>query len=990
MLAKKLKFQQWVLGSIALLVIVFIGVFLTTVVRSFNAVSEVNAKTQFALLVEQGTDQLNQLIRQNGAFVAMHVGTDTAQFSQAGRINHRALVPVFLGSLEANPAVYSHYFGLHNDEFLQVIGIRDNAQIASALKAPAGAYFAVRSITVQPQGQRVERYEFLDQGRTKLGASETAANFSPTGRPWYGLAQSHKGLVVTAPYVFASTSEPGITVAAPLPEGLGVMATDVSLRALDQFLGQLPLPPNGAIALQGATGQVLAFHGEGERFKGIKLAPLTSPDTIDHPILSLLKQVQTTDSSGIATLVGEPYVVTSKHLQTFGSTRFTVQVFAPLSDYTGAFRQAERDVIVVSVLMLTLLLPLSYAGTRRVARALTHMARDSERLKRFDFSVAPRKGDTFIYEINALGDAQVVLQDAIRTRTEALRKSQDKLTQLVDNGIRLGREQNRSVLLKDMLFGARDIAHCQAVSLFLKTEHATLTFAMRTSDDPLPAIEIPLHTPQGQANDKFVVVHATLHNSTVLIDDVYRETRFDLSGTKRFSEESGLRTVSMLTVPLSPRKDEVIGAIQLINAMDPETGSVVPFAPELVTFVEALAAQSAVALENLTLIEGQKAIMDALIKLIAGAIDAKSPYTGGHCERVPELGVMLAEAACAVDQGALAEFSFKSDDEWREFRIGAWLHDCGKVTTPEYVVDKATKLETIYNRIHEVRMRFEVLLRDARIGQLEALAQGADPVQVQADFEARRAQLQTDFAFLADCNLGGEFMAPDKVDRLKAMAQTTWLRHFDDRLGLAHEEVKRYPNPAPTLPVAENLLSDKAQHVIPRLNTQVADPKWGFKVKVPEHLYNYGEVYNLSVSRGTLSEEERFKINEHVMQSLMMLQQLPLPKNLRRVPEYAATHHETLLGTGYPRKLTGAELSVPMRIMAIADIFEALTASDRPYKKPKTLSESIKILSFFKKDRHIDADLFDLFLTSGVYRRYAEKYLMPEQIDDVDISRFVG
>jgi hypothetical protein len=351
---------------------------------------------------------------------------------------------------------------------------------------------------------------------------------------------------------------------------------------------------------------------------------------------------------------------------------------------------------------------------------------------------------------------------------------------------------------------------------------------------------------------------------------------------------------------------------------------------------------------------------------------------------------MLAEAATAVTEGPLAEFRFETDDEWREFRVGAWLHDCGKVTTPEYVVDKASKLETIYNRIHEIRTRFEVLLRDARISQLEAVAAGAESVQAQSEFDERKAQLLSDFEFIAECNLGGEFMASEKLERLRQIAGQTWLRHYDDRKGLAHDELNRYTQTVQVLPVTEQLLSDKPQHIIPRGDAALLDPKWDFKVTVPQHLYNQGELYNLGIGRGTLTEEERFKINEHVMQSLMMLEKLPFPKNLRRVPEYAGTHHETLIGTGYPRKLSEAELSVPMRIMALADIFEALTASDRPYKKAKTLSEAIKILSFFKKDRHIDPTLFDLFLTSGVYLRYAEKYLRPEQIDKVDVSGFLS
>jgi HD-GYP domain-containing protein (c-di-GMP phosphodiesterase class II) len=419
---------------------------------------------------------------------------------------------------------------------------------------------------------------------------------------------------------------------------------------------------------------------------------------------------------------------------------------------------------------------------------------------------------------------------------------------------------------------------------------------------------------------------------------------------------------------------------------------VIPFAPEIAGYVEGLAAQAAVALQNQNLVEAQRVLLDALIKIIAGSIDAKSPYTGGHCERVPELALMLAEEACKVDQGPLADFRFTTDDEWREFRIGAWLHDCGKVTTPEYVVDKATKLETIYNRIHEVRTRFEVLLRDAEIDRLTAIYHRNVPsAEADARFAERKAQLLDDFAFIAECNIGGEFMAPEKVERMKRIAAEHWQRNFDDRLGLSHEELLRYVNePASPLPATETLLADKPHHVVPRIPNAALDEKYGWKVKIPENLYNFGEVYNLAVARGTLSEEERFKINEHIIQTIVMLDRLPLPKQLRRIPEYAGTHHETMIGTGYPRKLTAEELSIPARIMAIADIFEALTASDRPYKKGKTLSESVKILSFFKKDRHIDPVLFDLFLSSGIYKRYAERYLKPEQLDEVDISPYLG
>jgi HD-GYP domain-containing protein (c-di-GMP phosphodiesterase class II) len=494
----------------------------------------------------------------------------------------------------------------------------------------------------------------------------------------------------------------------------------------------------------------------------------------------------------------------------------------------------------------------------------------------------------------------------------------------------------------------------------------------------------------GRSNDHFVAVYAATHNRIIAIDDVDTENRYDLSGTRGYMAASGYRVRSMLVVPLAPRDGEVIGVLQYLNALDPETGAPVPFRPELLRFLTALAAQAAVALDNHQLVEAQERLVDAMIRMLAGAIDAKSPYTGGHCERVPELAVMLAEAACAANEGPLAGFRFETEDEWREFRIGAWLHDCGKVTTPEHVVDKATKLETLYNRIHEIRTRFEVLLRDARIDCLEAIAAGADPAGAEHDFAARKASLIDDFAFVAECNLGGEAMAPERIERLGRIAERTWLRHFDDRLGLGHEESRRHAEPPPPLPATERLLADQPWHVQPRGRSRALDPRYGFRLTVPEHLYNQGELHNLSVQRGTLTEEDRFKINEHIIQTIVMLENMPFPSNLKRVPEYAGTHHETLVGTGYPRRLSGEQLSVPARIMAIADIFEALTAADRPYKKAKTLSEAVEILYRFKRDRHIDPVLFDLFLTSGVYLRYAQQYLLPEQIDTVEIGSYLG
>ncbi|MBM9521024.1 hypothetical protein JWG39_14480 [Desulforhopalus vacuolatus] len=390
-------------------------------------------------------------------------------------------------------------------------------------------------------------------------------------------------------------------------------------------------------------------------------------------------------------------------------------------------------------------------------------------------------------------------------------------------------------------------------------------------------------------------------------------------------------------------------------------------------------------------VQMQHNLQDSFIRLIAEAIDQKSPYTGGHCKRVPKLSAMIAQAASDTHTGPLKNFALVGDEQWREFLASGWLHDCGKVTTPEYIMDKATRLETITNRIHEIRTRFEVLLRDAEITYWKTLAMGTcDPDKLADTLRATQQELQEEFAFVAECNIGSEFMNPEKMERIRTIAQRTWIRTFDNRLGLSHVELQRYPSSASPLPFREHLLADRPEHIIPRpVSDKARAEASGFTMDIPEELYNQGEIYNLCIPSGTLTPEDRYKINEHVIATIRMLETLPYPANLARIPEYAGAHHETLIGTGYPRKLKGEQISIPARILALADVFEALTASDRPYKEAKKLSEAVKILHSMVKDEHIDADLFHLFLSSGVYLDYARKFLKPAQIDHVDIEKYL-
>ncbi|SNX48161.1 Cyclic di-GMP phosphodiesterase response regulator RpfG [Vibrio thalassae] len=442
-------------------------------------------------------------------------------------------------------------------------------------------------------------------------------------------------------------------------------------------------------------------------------------------------------------------------------------------------------------------------------------------------------------------------------------------------------------------------------------------------------------------------------------------------------------TDNLLFIPLIDRNQRVIGALGL--GVDEDYHSQVLIEDK--EYLETLAAYASVTIETQTMLADQRALLDSFIQVMAGAIDTKSPYTGNHCQRVPVLTEMLTQAAQDCDQGVFAEFSM-SQEQWQELHIAAWLHDCGKVTTPEHIIDKSTKLETIYNRIHEVRTRFEVLKRDVEIAVYRVKLDGQLAPEDVEKIRVAHKELDEEFALIADINLGSESLDDQKVASLEAIANRTWQPTINPTLGLSWEELARYSDKdfVPGKPVS--LLVDNPSHLVAWEKEPLREAR--FFLKAGEYQNNQGEIYNLSIRKGTLNREERYIINSHMIETLKMLESLPFPKNMKNVPLLAGSHHEKMNGTGYPLGLKAAELPLPARAMAIADVFEALTSCDRPYKQPKTLSESIRIMSFMVKNQHLDPALFQLFLRSGVYQTYAKRFLRPEQIDEVDLDQYLS
>lgn len=555
------------------------------------------------------------------------------------------------------------------------------------------------------------------------------------------------------------------------------------------------------------------------------------------------------------------------------------------------------------------------------------------------------------------------------------------LAELVELGIALSAPQGREELNQKILMAARSFTNADGGSLYLvNQDESELHFRIMVNDTldtffvsgqetekPFPAL--PLYDEQGLPNYANIATYVALTGKAINIDDAYTADGFDFTGTRAFDAKTGYRSKSFLTVPLKNTSGVVIGVLQLINARD-DAGNVISFDPAIEPIICALASQAAVAIENSRLLIAQRDLMESFVRVLGHAIDAKSPHTAGHCSRVPIIARMLAQAAVDDSDGKFSNF-YLSDMEWYELDLSAWLHDCGKIGTPEHVIEKATKLETIHNRIHEVRTRFEVLRRDAEIEMLKRKLNGEDANQCETDFAQRVAELETQFATVADANIGDTELDTDTIFALHDIGQQKWTRYFDRTIGLSWAENERLSDAE----LAELRTSGSESLLMDR----ETDIYGGF---------NRGEIYNLCTPHGTLTSEERQVINDHVVITQDMLAQLPYPKELQRIPAIAGNHHEKMDGSGYPRGLTGDDMGVLEKVMVIADIFEALSAVDRPYKRPKTLSECISILADMRDKGKIDGDLFELFLTSGVYQEYGRKYLREDQCDDVDILQF--
>lgn len=955
---------------------------------------------------------------------------------------------LFAEVLEENPLFYAAYIGFDDGDFYELINLNTSEAVRTQLRALPQDRWIV--ITVLGKGeQRIRAFHYYDEKFNFRTSRTERSDYLASKRPWYiqaGLGKVHK----TAPYQFQHLQAPGQTYSMRIAGRDAVLAIDIALSTLSDKLNEQILSKDSRIYLYQGNGEIIASSESlMPPIAMPKVEPLLLSDeqrqwVEKYPILTVSNELDWPPFDFV--IAGEPFgyaIDLLSMIEQMTGLQFDYVNGYSWPELVSMYHSGQIDILqpvvgteenaALGILSKPLAEPpdgilrrkdqtpvtaIRQLQGKRVAipAGWSIIAPFKQRFPKIDIVEvdgvrgmfdAVRRGevdagldtaailhytarqfffdDVAIYEELDWGESKIPnsLHFVVRPQLKEIIK-------LIDLALDHLSEQQQSWLNARWLVDAeRDIIqdsmvpYQELIRLASESNDHNRLHNMDLDGEP-HFVYVQAIGENHRAADFFAVItpsSAVLAPAVAQVNTVLLMT----SGSLFLLLPLAFWLASLIVKPIKHL------ALENEKIQRRRYGELDPMGSHIIEIDELSASMMAMAHSIQQHAKEREELMESFIQLIAQAIDDKSAYTAGHCARVPELAILLAQKAEESRQPPFDTFGFGNEEAWREFRIGAWLHDCGKITTPEHIIDKSTKLETIYNRIHEIRMRFEVLWRDAEIDYCKQCLVAPDgEEQHRHQLLRRQQQLQEDFAFVAECNLGGESMSEVDIDRLNQLARITWQRHFDDRLGLSPIELARYPEEQTPLPATEPLLADKSWHIIKRLRNNIHDERLGIKMAIPEHLYNLGELHNLTVSRGTLTAEDRFKINEHMISTIKMLDKLPLPDDLLQVPRYASTHHETLDGRGYPRRLTAKDLSIPERIMVLADIFEALTAADRPYKDAKPISVALDILHKMVEERHVDRDVFELFLRSGAYLEYAKRYLRAEQLDEVDIRRYLG
>lgn len=837
----------------------------------------------------------------------------------AGFAERFQFLPEVTGLMAADPLIDSVMVGYGDGTFFLLT--RTGASKAGAGDADWTVLDAAAA--EDPQAAPVPLEYHFDRNLRFLGTTPVQeAPFEPRLTDWYRRAAVSNAVVVSAPYAFRHSGARGLTFAQR--NGAAVLAINVNFAALSAAMARQSTAPSTLVRLLARDRSVIA--GQASAVGGGVSAGET--------VITQALDTRAIDGSSTRVLddgTGRTWHVSLAAIAGLGGDGWTLAVVAPDDEiFAEAFRQRERSVLFTIAAVL-LSFPLAWGLSRLLTKPLHRLSGVAHAVSSLQFQPEVQT-QSIILEVDRLSGAIAMMQGTI--------------ARFIELGRELGTARDVRSLLLEVRAGALAVAQVPWCAVYVFASHRDGAGWIHPGED---ADAYPDHFDP-----------ASLPNP---------EAPGDGPHSVQIPAAAGAAW-HVLLIPLQIDAGQRLGTLVLADRAA-ESSSLQR--SEVVGFLSALAGSAAIALENQRLLEGRKDLLHGVMRLIAEAIDAKSPYTGGHCRRVPQIASRLARAAHAMDTGPLAAYRLDASG-WEALQMGAWMHDCGKLTTPDYVIDKATKLETLHNRIHEVRTRFEVLKRDADVAYWKGLAEGFDEVPLRKRRDTTTRMLDEEFAFVARCNSGDEALAAADVEHLQQIAHRRWTRTLDDRLGLSKAELDRVNGlPERPLPAEEPLLADRPEHIVARHDSARYRPgnPWGFSMAAPEALYDRGELHNLTVPSGTLTAEERFKINEHIVETILMLERLPFPPDLSSVPEIAGGHHETMDGKGYPRGLGAAALSVDARIIAIADIFEALTAHDRPYKTPHSTEEALAMMRTLCARQVIDTDLFDLFVACGAWREEA-------------------
>lgn len=895
----------------------------------------------------------------------------------SGRDRHERMVmlPIFSQALRDNPKLASIYVGYGDGSFFMVRPLRSE-KLRQIFFAPDNAAYQVWSIDRISEQRLDSEYLFFDKQLQPISRRQNLKEtYDPRTRPWYNGALQSPEHFTTAPYAFFSTGEIGTTLARKSTETT-VVGADLTLDDLSATLAEHRLTPSTEVVLYSPDGSAVAYPDSARLVIPGETLQLAQVKDLSPVLADFLSLGLNADRQGAVRLNKQRWQISYSQFSEGGPQGLRLALLAPESELLADAYRIRWQGAVLTLCILLLCIPLGWLLSNILVKPLRLLVGEAEAIRSFNFDY-PASGRSFVKEVDQLA--------------VSMGKMKDTISSFLDITATLSAETRFDALLRRVLRETVDLSEASGGLLYLRDSSSgrlePYGLFINEQQHNLEEHRIPSFDPDDPALPSWLAQTATGGTSvTVALGFEHAQ------GFQSLLHTLDSPRAHLVCTGLHNRQGQTLGVLVLLHRDSGDETDLAMLRPERIAFVEAVSGVAALCIESQRLLDQQKKLLDAFIQLIAGAIDAKSPYTGGHCQRVPELTLMLARAAEASEEAAFRDYQ-PSEEEWEALHIAAWLHDCGKVTVPEYVVDKATKLETICDRIHEVRMRFEVLKRDAWISYWENLSQGGDADNLGQARDELLTTLDDEFAFIARCNMGGEAMAEADLERLRRIGARTWARTLDDRLGVSWEEnLRQSRTPAQPLPVQETLLSDKPEHLIERPESEriAEDNPWGFKLDIPHYKHNRGELYNLGIGRGTLTNEERFIINGHMVQTIRMLSHLPFPAHLANVAEIAGGHHEKMDGTGYPKRLKREDMSLPARMMAIADIFEALTAVDRPYKKGKLLSESLNIMAGMCKGAHIDPELFGLFVREKIYLQYAERFLRREQIDQVDIAALLA